>query len=96
MPELKVYTATELKKTALMMELVRLTFETVVPGRPIKLKKWYGPGAVANALLEQHWENPGTLAPSSATSKRRSRLWTRRGEDRSCGPSGRSSADAAS
>ena len=58
MPELKVYTPTELKKTALMMELVRLTFETAVPGRPVKLKKWYGPGAVANALLEQHLGKP--------------------------------------
>ena len=58
MPELKLYTATELKKTALMMELVRLTFETAVPGRPVKLKKWYGPGAVANALLEQHLGKP--------------------------------------
>src|SRR5580704_2953008 len=52
MPELKVYTPKELETTARMMELLRLTFETVVPGRPIRVKKWWGAGAVAGALLE--------------------------------------------
>jgi DNA polymerase type B, organellar and viral len=52
MPELKLYTANELKATAKMMELVRKTLETGIPGRPIKLKKWWGAGAVAQALLK--------------------------------------------
>jgi hypothetical protein len=47
MPELKVYTPKELEKTARMMELVRITLETAIPGHPIKLKKWWGAGAVA-------------------------------------------------
>jgi hypothetical protein len=42
MPELKLYTANELKATAKMMELVRKTLETGIPGRPIKLKKGGG------------------------------------------------------
>jgi hypothetical protein len=70
MPDLEVYTAKELEKTARMMELLRLPFEMAVPGRPIRLKKWWGAGAVAGALLERHLGNSGTLAPSSATSKR--------------------------
>jgi hypothetical protein len=37
-----------------MMELVRTTLETAVPGRPIKLKKWWGAGATAQALLEDY------------------------------------------
>jgi hypothetical protein len=44
MPGLKLYTADELKVTAKMMELVRLTLETAIPGRPIKLKKMVGGG----------------------------------------------------
>ena len=86
MPELKIYTAKELKKTALMMELVRLTFETAVPGRPIKLKKWYGPGAVAKALLEQHLGKPRDARAKLGDIKTPLRLWTKTGEDRSCGP----------
>ena len=54
MPGLKIYTANELKATARMMELVRITLETAVPGRPIKLKKWWGAGAVAQALLKDY------------------------------------------
>jgi hypothetical protein len=54
MPGLKLYTANELKVTAKMMELVRITLETAVPGRPIKLKKWWGAGAIAQALLEDY------------------------------------------
>ena len=54
MPGLKLYTANELKATARMMELVRVTLETAVPGRPIKLKKWWGAGAVAQALLKDY------------------------------------------
>jgi hypothetical protein len=57
MPELKVYTAKELQKTARMMELVRLTFETAVPGRP-RLKKWWGGGAVGGTILEQQLGKP--------------------------------------
>jgi hypothetical protein len=53
-PELKLYTANELKATAKMMELVRKTLETAIPGRPIKLKKWWGAGAVAQALLKDY------------------------------------------
>ena len=86
MPELKVYTPKELETTARMMELLRLTFETVVPGRPIRLKKWWGAGAVAGALLEQHLGKPRDARAKLGTSKRRSRLWTRKGKDRSCGP----------
>jgi hypothetical protein len=54
MPGLKLYTANELKVTAKMMELVRITLETAVPGRPIKLKKWWGAGAIAQALLKDY------------------------------------------
>ena len=54
MPGLKLYTANELKATARMMELVRITLETAIPGRPIKLKKWWGAGAVAQALLKDY------------------------------------------
>ena len=54
MPGLKLYTANELKATARMMELVRVTLETAIPGRPIKLKKWWGAGAVAQALLKDY------------------------------------------
>jgi hypothetical protein len=54
MPGLKLYTANELKTTAKMMELVRITLETAIPGRPIKLKKWWGAGAVAQALLKDY------------------------------------------
>ena len=54
MPGLKIYTANELKATARMMELVRVTLETAIPGRPIKLKKWWGAGAVAQALLKDY------------------------------------------
>ena len=54
MPELKLYTANELEPTARMMELVRVTLETAIPGRPIKLKKWWGAGAVAQALLKDY------------------------------------------
>ena len=54
MPGLKLYTANELKATARMMELVRITLETAIPGRPIKLKKWWGPGAVAQELLKDY------------------------------------------
>jgi hypothetical protein len=54
MPGLKLYTADELKVTAKMMELVRITLETAIPGRPIKLKKWWGAGAVAQALLKDY------------------------------------------
>jgi hypothetical protein len=54
LPGLKLYTANELKVTAKMMELVRKTLETMVPGRPIKLKKWWGAGAVAQVLLKDY------------------------------------------
>jgi hypothetical protein len=54
MPGLKLYTANELKVTAKMMELVRQTLETAIPGRPIKLKKWWGAGAIAEALLKDY------------------------------------------
>ena len=54
MPGLKLYTANELKVTAKMMELVRFTLETAIPGRPIKLEKWWGAGAVAQALLKDY------------------------------------------
>ncbi len=54
MPGLRLYTANELKATARMMELVRKTLETAIPGRPIKLKKWWGAGAVAQALLKDY------------------------------------------
>jgi hypothetical protein len=54
MPGLKLYTANELKATARMMELVRTTLETAIPGRPIKLNKWWGAGAVAQALLKDY------------------------------------------
>ena len=54
MPEQKIYTANELKATARMMELVRQTLETAIPGRPIKLKKWWGAGAIAQALLKDY------------------------------------------
>jgi hypothetical protein len=53
MPELKIYTANELKATAKMMELVRKTLETMIPGRPIQLKKWWGSGAIAQELLRE-------------------------------------------
>jgi hypothetical protein len=54
MPGLKLYTANELKATARMMELVRITLETAIPGRAIKLKKWWGAGAIAQALLKDY------------------------------------------
>jgi hypothetical protein len=54
MPGLKLYTANELKATARMMELVRITLETAIPDRPIKLKKWWGAGSVAQALLKDY------------------------------------------
>jgi hypothetical protein len=54
MPGLRLYTANELKATARMMELVRKTLETAIPGRPIKLKKWWGAGAGAQALLKDY------------------------------------------
>jgi hypothetical protein len=54
MPGLKIYTANELKATAKMMELVRITLETAIPGRPIKLKRWWGAGAVAQAFLKDY------------------------------------------
>jgi hypothetical protein len=54
MPGLKLYTANELKATARMMELVRITLETAIPGHPIKLKKWWGPGAIAQTALKDY------------------------------------------
>jgi DNA polymerase type B, organellar and viral len=53
-PGLKLYTANELKATARMMELVRKTLETAIPGRPIKLKNWWGAGAIAQELLRDY------------------------------------------
>src|ERR1700722_9377702 len=32
----------------------RITLETAIPGHPIKLKKWWGPGAIAQAALKDY------------------------------------------
>jgi hypothetical protein len=68
MPGLKLYTANELKTTAKMMELVRITLETAIPGRPIKLTKWWG--RARSRKRYSRTISAKTVAPSSATSRR--------------------------
>jgi hypothetical protein len=42
-----------------MLETIRASLETAIEGKPIKMSKWYGAGAIANAALKLYLGNEG-------------------------------------
>ena len=87
MPELKVYTRQGTGKDGADDGAFTPDLRNGGPRPTDQAQEMVGSRARSQRRFSSNtWENPGTLAPSSATSKRRSRLWTRKGEDRSCGP----------
>jgi hypothetical protein len=57
--EITLYTSRELKGVVNMLETVRASLETAIDGKPIRLSKWYGAGAIANAALSLFVGNDG-------------------------------------
>jgi hypothetical protein len=57
--EITRYTSLELKGLVNMLETIRTSLETAIDGKPIRLSKWYGAGAIANAALSLFVGNDG-------------------------------------
>jgi hypothetical protein len=57
--EITRYTSLELKGLVNMLETIRTSLETAIEGKPIRLSKWYGAGAIANAALSLFVGNDG-------------------------------------
>jgi hypothetical protein len=57
--EITRYTTLELKGLVNMLETIRTSLETAIPDKPIRMSKWYGAGAIANAALKLFLGNEG-------------------------------------
>jgi hypothetical protein len=52
--KIKRYTGKELKALVNMMEMLRAALKEAIPGHPIELENWWGPRAIAQALLKSY------------------------------------------